>query len=530
VQIDKKSRVCINLAAFIFFVAFIISCSNIQRNKSHNHVPVESITKGKALAITYCQSCHVLPDPSWVDARTWQNGILPNMGPRLGIFHYNQKTYPSFRFDGNLSKGYYPEKPLITDEDWQHIIDYYTSVSPDSVSMDQHRQHPIQNKSLKQFEAISPPVKYPVPATCFVKINELDSLEPVIITDAHKQMIYGVNRNLEYADSIKTKGPVVNIELNNGGWVTCNIGILNPNNGKFGSAEAIKTTSGKNMKGDSTVLFDHLRRPVQVTPADLNHDGKEDYLVCEFGFLEGSLSWMENVGNDKYIPHVLRPLPGAIKAYVQDYNNDGLEDIWALFTQGEEGIFLFTNQGKGTFKQEEVLRFPPINGSSYFELADFNKDGHPDIVYTCGDNADYSAVLKPFHGVYIYMNDGKNRFTKKYFFPINGCYKAIARDYDKDGDLDIAAISYFADYERQPEEGFVYLENKGHFDFMPHSTPAAESGRWLTMDAGDFNNDGWIDLILGNFSVAPSFIPSKIDWKTSPPFMILKNMGKKASE
>ncbi len=52
-------------------------------------------------------------------------------------------------------------------------------------------------------------------------------------------------------------------------------------------------------------------------------------------------------------------------------------------------------------------------------------------------------------------------FNQKYFFPINGCYKAMARDFDGDGDLDIATISFFADYEHQPEEGFVYLENKG---------------------------------------------------------------------
>src|SRR5204863_935487 len=100
-------------------------------------------------------------------------------------------------------------------------------------------------------------------------------------------------------------------------------------------------------------------------------------------------------------------------------------------------IFLFTNKGNGKFEEKQLLRFPSIYGSTYMELADFNKDGFPDIVYTCGDNADYSVVLKPYHGVYIYMNDGRNNFTKKYLFHINGCFKAMARDFDGDGDLDI---------------------------------------------------------------------------------------------
>jgi hypothetical protein len=264
-------------------------------------------------------------------------------------------------------------------------------------------------------------------------------------------------------------------------------------------------------------------RPVQITPADLNKDGKTDYIVCEFGNLAGALSWLEKKDTD-YVRHVLRAAPGAIKTYVDDYNHDGLPDIWALFAQGDESIFLFTNKGNGTFDTKQVLRFLPINGSSYFELDDFNKDGFPDIVYTCGDNADYSVVLKPYHGVYIFLNDGKNNFYQKYFYPINGCYKAIARDFDNDGDLDIATISFFADYLNEPEEGFIYLKNEGDFKFQPYSLPEAENGRWLTMDAGDFDGDGKTDLMLGNFSVKGAMIKSSIDWKTQPPFLMLKNI------
>ena len=68
---------------------------------------------------------------------------------------------------------------------------------------------------------------------------------------------------------------------------------------------------------------------------------------------------------------------GAIKVYVDDYNHDGLPDIWALFAQGEEGIFLFTNKGNGNFEQRQVLRFPPVYGSSSFEIIDLNNDGFP---------------------------------------------------------------------------------------------------------------------------------------------------------
>ena len=235
---------------------------------------------------------------------------------------------------------------------------------------------------------------------------------------------------------------------------------------------------------------------------------------------------MENKGNDKFQKHVLRAVPGAIKAYINDYNHDGLPDIWVLFAQADEGIILFTNKGNGNFSQEVIMRFPPEYGSSYFELADFNKDGFPDILYTCGDNADYSPILKPYHGVYIFLNDGTNHFTQKYFYHINGCYKAMARDFDGDGDLDIATISFFADYSHHPEEGFVYLKNEGNLNFTPYSLPETQKGRWLSMDVGDIDGDGKIDIVLGNFSIGPAFNHATTNWKKAAPYMILRNTGK----
>ena len=465
----------------------------------------------------------MFPDPSLLDSKSWEKGVLPEMGPRLGIFSFGFEIYPRSK-DRNIGPDFYPSQPVLSLTDWQNIIDYYIATSPDSLPA-QKRKDAIK-MGLSLFKVEFPDLNYANSATCYVKINSSDSLHPLIISDAIKQNIYFINRKLEIKDSINTGGPIVNIDFNKNNLLACNIGILNPNNGKFGKGEFININSNGQPQIDTTFTIDSLQRPVQLTSADFNKDGKMDYLVCEFGNLNGALSWMENLGDNKFKRHVIRNVPGAIKAYVQDYNHDGLPDIWVLFAQGEEGIFLFTNKGNGIFDQEEVLRFPPSYGSSYFELADFNKDGHPDILYTCGDNADFSPVLKPYHGVYIFMNDGTNHFTQKFFFPINGCYKAMARDFDRDGDLDIATISFFADYANQPEESFVYLENKGNLVFQPYSFPQANMGRWLTMDAGDIDGDGKTDIILGNFSIGPVMMKHKVDWKHSPPFIILKNIGK----
>ena len=120
------------VSIWLIIVLAISSCSQIKTNPSHKNVSEESIEKGRELAKNYCQSCHMLPDPSWVDSKTWEKGILPNMGPLLGIFYFQNKTYPSSRFDMNVS-GVYPSKPLVSEEQWQNIIDYYTATSPDTL-------------------------------------------------------------------------------------------------------------------------------------------------------------------------------------------------------------------------------------------------------------------------------------------------------------------------------------------------------------------------------------------------------------
>jgi len=197
-------------------------------------------------------------------------------------------------------------------------------------------------------------------------------------------------------------------------------------------------------------------------------------------------------------------------------------DIWVLFAQAKEGIYHFINNGKGSFTEKQVLGFPPIYGSSFFDMVDIDNDGDKDIIYTSGDNGNASLSLKPYHGMYIYLNNGHDNFKQRYFYPINGCYKAIAKDFDGDGKIDIATVSLFTDVN-QKAEGFVYFKNTGNLIFKPYALPpAVRFERGVTIDAGDIDADGKTDLIIGNnyFDSGPFGYAYDV---TEPLFFVLKN-------
>jgi hypothetical protein len=311
------------------------------------------------------------------------------------------------------------------------------------------------------------------------------------------------------------------------------MGKLDPSDAPRG---AVAYIAGWRQGADPLVTWevDDLQRPVYASYADLSGDGVEDVVVSEFGNLTGRLAWYERLpgagvgGGSRQ--HLLAVQPGALTTVVRDLDGDGRPDVLALTAQGDEGVSLFHGGPGGTFTRERLLRFPPSYGSTSMELVDVNGDGHPDIVATNGDAGDFPGPAKPYHGVRIFLNDGRGRFAERYFFAMPGAFKAIARDFDGDGDVDVAAIAFYPDDRSGAPLPFVYLENVGGLRFEARTFADADRGRWLTMDAGDVDGDGDVDLVLGSF-VRPDLLgEARADaarWRRpgAPAAVILENVG-----
>jgi hypothetical protein len=289
---------------------------------------------------------------------------------------------------------------------------------------------------------------------------------------------------------------------------------------------------GPSGKYDSEPFLTGLRRPLHTSTVDFNRDGKTDYVVSAFGHNQGGLYAFIQNKKGGFEKHPVREMAGATQSVTGDFNGDGWPDIIALFAHADEGIWLFANNQKGGFTEKNLLHFPPVYGSSSFQLADFNRDGLPDILYTAGDNSDYSRILKPYHGIYIFLNKGNLQFEQSWFDPVNGATKAMAADFDSDGDLDIASIAFFADLRDKPGEKFLFFRNEhsaagNALRFQPFSPPITRNGRWICMDVNDWDGDGDADIVLGNYS--KGFLNQeevKADWNVYLPFLVLENNHK----
>ena len=464
---------------------------------------------GEELAKKYCSSCHLFVQPALLDKTTWKSTVLPAMGRLLKI-----GQDPFEESDRIISH----DTSSLSAKEWRKIVAYYVSNAPDK--MPNQSRSPVDKKTLRF--TIEKKELGTIPTNTYLKI---DPLNKWIYASGMDSSLAIFDSQLSLVNRNSLDGILVDMFFKDKpgareGFLT-QIGIMNPNDLKTGSAVAF--TINDKGKLESRKVFDTLPRPVQTISADLDVDGRPDYLVCGFGNKEGSFFWMRDAGNNKFEQKMLRPLPGAIKAYIDDVNKDGLPDIIALFAQGQEGIYLFLNRGGGEFETKEMLRFPPVYGSTFFEMLDFNGDGKKDIIYTCGDNADYSKVLKNYHGIYIYLDQGNFSFKQQYFFPLHGAFKALAKDFDRDGDLDIAAISYFPDDNQQPMEGFILLEQTEEFKFTPYSIKEYNEGHWITMDAGDIDADGDDDIVIGSLFLPIEISKTKLDLKTRPLFLLLRN-------
>jgi len=507
-----------SISFLLVLAIFLGSCETEEVDSTIN------MTEGEKLSERYCVGCHAYPSPDMLSKESWER-VLPAMADFMGIYRNENRRDSLLQEPEEVRKrlidaNVYSAVPMATIEDYELIYDFYMENAYDTDSLFSTEKVELD---LKQFKVFEPDQRVKIPSTTMAYIKG----QQLYIGDANTKSlsIFDKDLNLVKTGNVSEGAVWLNF-FDNVMFVTV-MGSFSPTDRGLGMLLGMPTDPGKQAR----VILEELQRPVHTATGDLDGDGREDIVVCEFGYRTGGLTAWLNKGGNKFQEVVLYNKPGATRSLIRDYDGDNDLDIIALIGQADESITLFRNDGQGSFSAEKLIQFPPMYGSTYFDMVDYDGDGTEEILYCNGDNADLSQELKRYHGIRIFDQDDDGLWTEVSFLQLNGAYKALIEDFDLDGDADIAAISFFPDFYDNPGEAFVYMENTGS-GYRRHSFANPDRGRWIVMDKGDPDGDGDIDLVLGSLTMEVDKSGSFVEkWMNGGlPFVFLENQGKKVSE
>lgn len=468
------------------------------------------ISDGEALSKLYCASCHMYPEPSLLDKATWGNFVLVRMGAFMGIFRDGtqyvdqlpaQWMEPGLGGQRVAGANVYPEEPLLDIAEWEKIVDFYMKNAPQNLLSPQRPKIEI---GIPGFESkIFTDSKNILPVVQALAVDE--STKEIYAAQYQGGGISKFDHKGNKINQAKNQSLVVHMLADDRQFVSLDMATRYASDNPKGALD-ISNSFADYKVGKKVSTIDNLMRPVHLSQGDLTGNGKEDFVVSEYGNMLGALSWIENKADGSYERHELFSDDGSTKTEITDINKDGKNDIIALKANSDEGIDWYINKGNGNFDRKRKLRFQPTNGSTHFQLVDFDQDGVEDILYSNGDNGDYTPLLKPYHGIHLFLNKN-DEYKEAFFLPLNGVYQSEAVDFDQDGDMDIAAVSFHPDFVNNPQESFVVFINDGKNHFSPYTISQYANSRWMRFITSDIDSDGDVDILLSAMNVKTPEIP-----------------------
>ena len=207
----------------------------------------------------------------------------------------------------------------------------------------------------------------------------------------------------------------------------------------------------------------------------------------------------DDFGVQILLPHKMSQFGPAM--VVADFNNDNREDIFFGGSSGNQAMLYFQEvSGEFVKKDNELFETYKINEDVDAISLDFDKDGDLDIYVVSGGNE-----FEPNNINYkdrLFVNDGNGNFTDgTSLLPDNLTSGSIIKtqDFDNDGDLDLFVGTRHLPHNYPLSQGsFIYENNNGSFrDVTKQISPELlDSGMVTDAVWVDINSDNRTDLVV----------------------------------
>jgi len=277
-----------------------------------------------------------------------------------------------------------------------------------------------------------------------------------------------------------------------------------------------------------------IPEPSALAVGDFNEDGKPDVAIAA----NVRVYLMLGNGDGTFTPAQGSPLPIPSPPYddlgspytgsiaIGDFNNSGHLGLAVALFSDEAAAILF-GKGDGTFTYSSTLANASGLYTMFVTAADFNGDGNLDLVAVNSSNGVSPVVLLGYgHGAFngveqnvqitgvssaagdfngdgkldlvidgaeVLLGNGDGTFTQGSSLSGGASGVVTVGDFNGDGKLDLAVCNSASNSVT------IFLgDGSGNFVTAPGS-PIAVGNQPQAIVAGDFNNDGKLDLAVANY-------------------------------
>lgn len=467
----------------LMLVVSVASFAAVATNaESNNSEKIEQVVQS---VNQYCGACHKVPSPNSMPKKYWPRAV---------------------QVMADIAKKRFGQE-FISEDIIKDITAYYYGNSQATLPILPYYQNP--NK-LATFTVSEIGMKSTLPLAINIKSVELtsNSGHEFLICDGEKNQVsllskVGSDWKETILANIKVPSHTEVVDFDNDGdkdVLVSALGYFPPSDKLAGKIFLLRQIAVGKFRQE--LIIEGVGRITDARPVDIDMDGDLDIAVSIFGGGNvGEISWLENLGENKYIKHDLVKVSGALNVSPVDLNADGKIDLVSLIAQEYEMIIALINKGDGKFEQVSLIEAPdPMFGSTGMKLVDLDSDNDIDILFTNGDAHDLQPDPKPYHGIQWLENKGNLNFQYHDIGRFYGAATAVAGDMDSDGDIDVVASSWNNDWRDTKRQSLIWFENDGNQNFSRHNITSRPQSI-VSLELKDVTGDDRLDILAAVFRI-----------------------------